>query len=113
MAKFMTTRMWILIIALFLAILAINPSPWASGIEVRSVKEGTELAQVGLRPGEIIQSINRQPINTLTDYQDAINQLSFDEVTVTLGTDQGSIKHTFLSDPGFVTSNLTVIDIEG
>jgi len=113
MAKLLTTRVWILIVALFLAILAINPAPWASGIEVRSIKEGTELSQAGLRPGETILSINRQPINTLTEYQNAISQLSFDEVTVTLGTDQGTIKHTFLGDSGLVTSNLTIINVEG
>lgn len=113
MARLLTTRVWILIIALFLALLAINPAPWASGIEVRSVKEGSEVAQAGLRPGEIIHAVNRQPVSTLTDYQDILNQLSFNEVTIALETDQGSLTHTFLGNPGFITSNRTVVNVEG
>ncbi len=113
MARILTTRVWILIIALFLAVLAINPAPWASGIEVRSIKEGSELGQAGLSSGEIILAINRQPITTLTDYQNALSQLSFKEVIVTLETDQGVITHTFLGNPGFVTSNLTIVGLEG
>ncbi|MBS3144227.1 hypothetical protein J4208_01440 [Candidatus Woesearchaeota archaeon] len=113
MAKLLTTRVWILIIALFLALLAINPAPWASGIEVRSVREGSEIGQTGISAGEIILSINRQPIKTLSDYQKAINQLDLKEVTVDFQTDQGIIKHTFLGNPGFVTVNLTVVDVQG
>ncbi len=113
MAKMITTRVWILIIALFLALLAINPAPWASGIEVRSVKEGSEIAQAGLKPGEIIQSINSQSIASLEEYQDALSKLRFKEQTIQVETDQGIIKHTFLGSLGFVTSNATIIKVEG
>ena len=109
----MTTRLWVLITALLLAVLAINPTPWASGIEVRNVKESSELGQAGIRSGELILAINRQPVATITDYQTIINQLEFSEVTMTVETDQGIIKHVFLGDPGFVTQNLTIINVEG
>lgn len=101
-----------MIISLFLAVLAINPAPWASGIEVKNVKEGSEIGLAGMRNGEIIQTINREPITTLSQYQDAIQKYNFNETNLEVETDKEKISYMFVGDPGIVVSNLTVLNVK-
>jgi preprotein translocase subunit SecD len=109
MAKLFSARVWILVIAIFFAILAINPAPWAEGIEVRSIKEGSPLAEAGLSPGELVQSVNRDPVVSLSDFKSAVDVLAFVPVNLTIGTNQGNVKYSFLGDLGFVyDENLTI-----
>lgn len=63
----LTWRIWLLIIALILSVMAISPT-FKSGVMVKSVeKDSIEFAQ-GLRSGEIITEVNGQPIKTLEDF---------------------------------------------
>ena len=113
MAKLFSVRVWILIFVVFFAILAINPSPWAKGVEVRSVKDGSPLAEAGLSPGEIVQSINRKAVNSLSDFKSAMDVLQFIPSNLTIGTDQGTIHYSFLGDLGFVyDENLTITAVQ-
>jgi len=105
-------RVWVLIFAVLLSILAINPSPWAEGVQVKSVVENSPLALAGLLPGEMIESINREPINSLSDVKAALDLLTFTPITLAITTDKGSVSHTFLDDPGFVyNQNVTITDV--
>lgn len=111
MRKVLTARVWILIFFLFFSVLAINPSPWASGITIKSVQPGSPLAEAGLKPGESIVSINRQPITTLTNYAEVINDLNFPDSEITIETDKGSFTYSTKGQLGFVQSNLTIVEI--
>ncbi|MEK6825644.1 MAG: PDZ domain-containing protein [Nanoarchaeota archaeon] len=62
-----TLRIWILIIALILSILAIQPS-FKSGVVIKSVDKDSPAFEEGLRPGEIIIALNGEKINTLEEY---------------------------------------------
>ncbi len=66
--KFMTMRMWILLIAIVLSLMAINPNPWAAGIQIKSVGQNSLEAEQGIKSGEILKSINGQAIETLSDF---------------------------------------------
>ena len=64
MKKYLTLRVWILIIFLIFSLMAIGPRPWAKGIEVSNIDESGILASQGLSSGEIILSINGEEIKT-------------------------------------------------
>ena len=67
MNKFLTLRVWILLIALVLAVIAISPNPWAEGIEIVSIDPSSDAAQNGLSVGQILVSIGDQEIKSLQD----------------------------------------------
>ena len=72
----LTFRIWILIIALLLSLLAI--SPWgyfAKGVVIRSVEQNSTAFNEGLRQGLIIKSINNQAISNMDDYAEIINSV--------------------------------------
>ncbi|MFH1065424.1 MAG: PDZ domain-containing protein [Nanoarchaeota archaeon] len=72
MLKKIPVRVWILIAVLFFSILAINPSPYASGIQIKNVEPGSEAALAGLAPGQIVKTVNEQPITSVLDFQKAM-----------------------------------------
>jgi len=108
MTTFFTTRVWILIVALVLSALAISPSPWAAGVEVTGVKEGTPSSNAGVSPHEIILSINNQDIASLGDYKTAMDRLTFVPVALDVKTDSGVYMYESVGELGFVYSNVTV-----
>ena len=70
----LTWRIWLLIVVLILALLAIRPS-FDSGALVKSVQINTEIYNQGLRSGEIIKSINGNPISDKADYTSTVDSL--------------------------------------
>ncbi|MBU1887809.1 MAG: Do family serine endopeptidase [Candidatus Omnitrophica bacterium] len=62
-------------------------SPGA-GVIVAGVEQGSAAEDAGIRVGDIIHEINRQPIKNITDYNDAIKGLSGD---VLVGTHRGYV----------------------
>ncbi len=108
--RFLTFRVWLLIATLVFAILAINPSPWAEGVQIKSIKEGSPLLTAGVKTGENIFAINKKEITTLADVKTALEELQFTLVNITLETNQGTINHAFYGDLGFsYDQNLTII----
>jgi preprotein translocase subunit SecD len=75
MAK-LTLRIWILIIALVLALLTI--APWHAlqkGVIIESVETNSTAFNTGLRQGMIIKAINGQQIENIITYSDIILKL--------------------------------------
>lgn len=112
MKKILTVRVWILIIALFLAVLAISPRPWAKGIEIKSVREGSEASKYNIKPGENLLSVNGKSVATIKDYLDKISELEFTPVKVSLKTDQGSAEYSTTGNLGFLYENQTITSID-
>ena len=75
MLKKIPVRVWILIAVLFFSILAINPSPYASGVQIKNVEPGSEAALAGLAPGQIVKTVNEQPITSVFDFKKAMDLL--------------------------------------
>ncbi|MFH0712198.1 MAG: hypothetical protein V2A52_03630 [archaeon] len=74
-----TFKIWILIIAVLLSLIAIfsfPPTIFEKGIIVKSVIQNSTIFQDGLREGMTIQSINEQPINSIEDYASALSSLN-------------------------------------
>ncbi len=66
-------RIWFLIIALILSVLALRPS-LTDGVIVKSVEKDSAIFTQGLRSGEIIQKVNTADITTVEDYASAMSQ---------------------------------------
>jgi len=74
-----TFRIWILIIAILLSLIAIfsiPPTMFEDGVIVTSVKQNSTIFQDGLREDMTIISINSQPIKTIQDYASALTPLN-------------------------------------
>ncbi|MDP3918962.1 MAG: PDZ domain-containing protein, partial [Nanoarchaeota archaeon] len=110
MKKYMTTRVWILLIALVLALIAISPNPWASGIEVVSVDSGSDADLAGLGSGDILLSINGNDISSVQDVLNDLTEMEYDEQEVTIETTEETLSYTITNDMGiFLGENLTIL----
>jgi len=108
--KLFSTRVWILLAAVFLSILAINPNPWATGIQIKTVEQGSLEVEQGIKTGEILKSINDQNIETLSDFASIMKSLEKEPIEVEIKTDKEDFSYTVIDDIGFeVDENLTII----
>jgi len=111
--KIMTLRVWILAIAVVLSLFAINPSPGAHGVQIKTLEPGSIAAQQGVGVGQIIKSINGQDVSTVADFQTITKSLGREPVEFTVKTDKGEYIYNSTKGPGFsFDENLTVIDVE-
>ena len=72
----LTFRIWLLIIVLFLALLAI--SPWGyfeKGVVIKSVEQNSTAFNEGLRQGMIITSLNGEVVSNIDDYTKIITNI--------------------------------------
>ncbi|MFA4960715.1 MAG: hypothetical protein WC548_03575 [Candidatus Pacearchaeota archaeon] len=73
-----TFRMWLVIIMVllsFISIFSIPPLFLQKGVEVSSVNTDSKIFSEGLRKDMIIKQINGEEINSLSDYNNAINYI--------------------------------------
>lgn len=68
-------RVWILIAFLLFSLLAIKPSPYASGVQIKNIDPGSEAALAGLAIGQIVKTVNEQQIASITDFKNAMAAL--------------------------------------
>ncbi|MBT3985816.1 hypothetical protein HOE91_05980 [archaeon] len=109
MKNIFTWRVWILLLFIVLAIIAINPTPNAEGIEVKSVPSGSAISEQGLSQGEILLTINENEINTIEDYNDAIAELQYDSQEIEIKTTEETLTYTITNDIQFsIDENLTL-----
>jgi preprotein translocase subunit SecD len=110
MAK-ITLRVWILIIALVFAFVAI--APWKyfdSGVEIKSVEKNSSFYEGGLRAGMIIKEINNVPIKNFQDYSTEIESIFISSEPVKMVVKTSSEELIFLAkDP----SKLIVGELPG
>lgn len=111
--KLFSTRVWILLIAVVLSLMAINPNPWATGVQIKSVEQGSLEAEQGIKPGEILKSINGEGIETLSDFASIMKGFEKEPVELEVRTDKGVFYYSVVDDIGFETDeNLTIISSE-
>lgn len=82
-------RIWILIIFIILALIAIHPNPFAKGVTIRSVAVNSSASEAGFvspkaaatpLSKERLVSIDNTPINNIEDYQSFISQLKPNQI---------------------------------
>lgn len=74
MLKKLPIRVWILIAILFFSLLAIRPTPYASGVQIKNIEPGSDAALAGLAVGQIVKSVNEQPIKDVYEFKTAMEQ---------------------------------------
>ena len=74
----LSLRIWVLIIAILLSLLAIKPS-FQTGVVVKSIDKDSAIFQEGLKAGEIIKEINGEKIENKEDYSSEINKIFIDD----------------------------------
>lgn len=70
-------RIWILIIAIILSLLAIKPS-FETGVVIKSIEKNSTISNEGLQVGEIIKEVNGNKIKNKDDYSSVLNPIVFD-----------------------------------
>ena len=110
MKKFMTIRLWILVIAIFFSILAINPSPLAEGVQVKHLTENSPLVIEGMQQGETILTINGNKIENLKDFKTETEKLATESKQITVRTDKEELTYEITDSIGFsLNKNLSLI----
>ncbi|MEK6840360.1 MAG: hypothetical protein AABX79_00195 [Nanoarchaeota archaeon] len=85
-------RMWILIIVLFLALLAI--APWkffSNGVLIKSVEANSSAFEQGLRQGQVINSIDGKKVESIDDFSEIMGAKNFsvnNSIKTIIGTNQ-------------------------
>lgn len=92
-----TVKIWILIIALILSLLAISPS-FERGVVVKSVDIDSQLYEQGLRQGEIIKSVNGEIINNKEDYARIVGGILQDNLEKRVDVETKSGSYTILTN---------------
>jgi preprotein translocase subunit SecD len=107
MAFKLSLRVWILIIALLLSLLAMGFN-FNSGVVVKSVEKNTTAFDSGLKAEEIIKEINGQIIKDKATYTSVVESLFADGVDKRIDIKTSKKEYTFLANS---TSAITVEDI--
>lgn len=109
MKQFLTWRVWVLIAAVFIGLIALAPNPWAQGIEIQSVDPASDAVRYGLTTGLKVYAINGQEVTTVTEAATALAMITFPEQSVTVTTTTGEVTYTITNDLGLdVDENLTI-----
>ena len=74
-------RIWILIIVLSLALLAIQPwKAFDTGVLIKSVELNSSAFDAGLRQGQIISAIDGKPVITINDYSSFLSAKNYSNI---------------------------------
>ncbi len=113
---FTNLRIIILVIALIIALVAINPNPGVKGVAIRAVVPNSSADNAGIVPPkalvlprnrEIITAVNNKPVTSLEDYEEIIGGL-LPNKTVTVKTSKQL--YTLRTPERYVDLGLSVYD---
>ena len=78
----LTIRIWILIIFLIISLISIVnfPALFQKGVEIKNIDQNSSAFTSGLKLGDIITSVNNQPVENLADYSKEINLVFKDKI---------------------------------
>lgn len=116
---FTNVRVWILLACIILALFAIYPQPYRTGVAIRSVLTDSAAYQAGipqpkptgsLMSKERIISINNKPIQTEADYYDFIEGVFINQ-SIQIKTNQGLYRVTVKEDLEVIELNETELKI--
>ncbi len=98
----LTLRIWILLIALVLALLIIKPN-FESGLIINSVDSNSTAFESGLRSGQIIKSIDNQEIKSIEDFSKAMSKFPTPEKTKLIITTKDTTFTLFTNETPKIT----------
>jgi len=104
---FSSWKVWLLLIFVVLALIAISPNPFASGVEILTVEDNSTAEVNGLAAGIIIKSLGGDAVSDTADYSSAIGKYSAGDI-ITFNTDKGPFKVLAEERDGDVYLGITV-----
>lgn len=101
MAKKITLRIWILIIALIIAIVGIpfiapgiiNFKAFSGGVEIKDIEMNSSAFKAGMIRGEVIKQVNGVDISSVIGYYDEVSKIKVEPVNVSILTNTGTISY--------------------
>jgi len=110
----LTTRIWVFLFCLLLAIVAINPLGYfQKGVLIKNVRENSTAYLDGFRDGEIIKEINGKPIKNIDDYSHIMSSVVVEPIEFSVLADNGSFDYRSLTLDFDVNDNATIISVFG
>ncbi len=110
----LTWRMWLLIICMILALIAIvNVKSFYGGIEIKSVVPNSTAMNQGLTAGEIIKQLNGQKIEDVEDYSSIVSAINVSPVQFSIITDKGNFDYESKTLDFEINENLSIIKVIG
>jgi len=110
--RFFDWKVILLISVVIIMILAINPRPFANGIEVRNV--GGDALGAGLREGDIVRAVNNIPVTSIQEFQNVIFDATKDikSKTISVETSTKNLTYQVTNSIGFKLNNLTIKSVD-
>ncbi|MBI2663899.1 PDZ domain-containing protein [Candidatus Woesearchaeota archaeon] len=90
-------RVIALIIAIAVALIAINPNPWRDGVTAKSVERDSPASLAGVKAGEHIISVNSREVKDTESFAELTSNLAANE-TIFIETEKAFYKLTVLFD---------------
>ncbi|MCX6742170.1 MAG: hypothetical protein NTX24_03270 [Candidatus Pacearchaeota archaeon] len=96
-----TLKIWILIIALLIAIIGIpfivpgiiNFKAFSGGIEIKDIEINSSAFLAGMVRGEVIKQVNGDKINSVVNYYDTLSKMIINPVDISITTNNGTINY--------------------
>lgn len=103
-------KIWIWIISVILAIIAINPNPFAEGVRVKYIGRNASERIRYLQRGDKILSINNKEIKNAQDFRNVLNSLEINQ-TIFIDSSRGSIQSKVQNKSGYPYLGLEIENI--
>ncbi|MEK6807517.1 MAG: preprotein translocase subunit SecD [Nanoarchaeota archaeon] len=104
---FSSWRVWMLIIFILCSVAAINPKFDAKGVEIVSVDTNSSAEINGVRAGDVLKTINDNPILTIEDFNKQSSVLQSGQV-VKISTGKGTYSFLAETKDGAVSAGFSV-----
>lgn len=109
-------KIWLLVFALIFSFISIfvTPHMFQQGVLIKSVSQNSTALISGLKAGQLITSINGNPVSNLEDYSKNLENLfaSNASTKVVFGTDQGQIVYYSNIPPQIEPSSLSSTNLK-
>jgi preprotein translocase subunit SecD len=108
-------RVWILIIVLLLSFLAISPwKAFEKGVLIKSVELNSSAFDAGLKPDQIISSIDGKIVNNMNDYSKIMSEknYSINSIKTVVSTNQGEFVLFSNKSPEITVSSIPKSNIK-
>lgn len=108
---FRSWKVWLLIVAILFAVIALSPNPFAKGVEIQSIDSDSTASTSGLEAGMTLKSISGATIKNQEDFASVISSIKAGDI-VEVGTNKGTFKFLAEEINGTIDLGLSVGEVK-
>ncbi len=102
-------RIWLLAFVLVLSFMAIDPNPWAKGLQIKTIEPGAA-TDAGVASGQMLFTINGDKIESITQFNEKVASMQNTETDLTINTGKGDFDIKVVDKLGFgLNNNMTIV----